>query len=213
MRIAISQPYFFPYLGYFKLIKSVDKFVFFDDVQYIRRGWVNRNKIRHDDSIWLTVPVKKSSRNSLINEILIDSDWSYLVDKHKKTFLNIYGKSVETNSFYDFYGELKKHTMLNKLLCESIIWLSRKMGIKTEFLHSSNFPSNNKREHRIIDICKQLNATEYYNLPGGVKLYSEDFFMQNSIKLKFIETSMYKKISIIETIFLNDFNSEEFCFS
>ena len=213
MRIAISQPYFFPYLGYFKLIKSVDNFVFFDDVQYIRRGWVNRNKIRHDDSIWLTVPVKKSSRNSLINEILIDSDWSYLVDKHKKTFLNIYGKNIETNSFYDFYDELKKHTMLNKLLCESIIWLSRKMGIKTEFLHSSDFPSNNKKEHRIIDTCKQLNATEYYNLPGGVKLYSEDFFMQNSIKLKFIETSMYKKISIIETIFLNDFNSEEFCFS
>ena len=59
MKVAITQPYFFPYLGYFKLIESVDKFVFFDDVQYIRRGWVNRNKIRVKNPLWITVPVKK----------------------------------------------------------------------------------------------------------------------------------------------------------
>jgi hypothetical protein len=71
MKIAVMQPYFFPYLGYFKLINSVDAFVFFDDVQYIRRGWINRNKIRIKEPLWLTIRIKKCHIQTIIKIVFL----------------------------------------------------------------------------------------------------------------------------------------------
>ena len=204
MKIAISQPYFFPYLGYFKLIQSVDKFVFFDDVQYIRRGWVNRNKIRQDNPLWITVPVKKTSRESPINKIEIDNGWNEVVATHLKTFETIYGKKVKLNSLYDFYRSLSSDKSLNKMLCKTIKWVCDKLELKTELISSSEFPSNLKSQDRIIDICKKLGATQYFNLPGGVDLYDHEIFEKNNLSLYFIDTNKYNKISVIESIFNED---------
>lgn len=201
MKIAVMQPYFFPYLGYFKLINSVDKFVFFDDVQYIRRGWVNRNKIRLEKPLWLTVPVIKCDRDTSINAIEIDQEWEKLTQTHLKTFDTTYGKKAKQNGFYQYYSSLSSHTNLCKLLCESIQFVSRNLNIKTEFVYSSSMPSEEKAQDRIIDICKKLKATEYYNLPGGVSLYDPTIFQNNSIKIEFINTDIFPKISVIETIF------------
>ena len=204
MKVAITQPYFFPYLGYFKLIESVDKFVFFDDVQYIRRGWVNRNKIRVKNPLWITVPVKKTNRETPINKIQIDDDWDKVVSTHLKTFETTYGKKAKQNNFYDFYKSLCLDKSLNEMLCKSIKWVSQKLRIKTEFLSSSEFGSNLKSQDRIIDICKKLGATQYFNLPGGVHLYDHKSFQENNLSLHFVDTNQYSKISVIESIFNED---------
>jgi len=201
MKIAISQPYFFPYLGYFKLIQSVDKFVFFDDVQYIRRGWINRNKIRKNDPLWITIPIKKTSRNTRINQIEIDGEWNSIVNIHLKTFETTYGKKVKENDLYHFYASLSSYKSLNDLVCETIKWVCSQLKLKTQFIHSNDFPSDLKGQDRILDICKKLNATHYFNLPGGVDLYDESVFADQGIKLNFINTDIYTKISVIESIF------------
>lgn len=103
MRIAVQQPYFYPYLGYFKLISSVDKFVFFNDVQYIRRGWINRNRINVDN--YLTVPILKTKRSEIINNIKIDysTHWHY---KHCRTLETKYGKKCLEHPIYLFYKNI-----------------------------------------------------------------------------------------------------------
>jgi hypothetical protein len=198
MKIAVMQPYFFPYLGYFKLINSVDAFVFFDDVQYIRRGWINRNKIRINEPLWLTIPIKKCPRETIINKIEIDDSWS---NETLITFKTIYGKSVVDHPLFSYYSSLYNYKMLCPMLCDSIEWMSNFLNIKTNFFYSSNMPSEKKNKDRILDICKKLGATHYFNLPGGRDLYDEKIFEKEGIKLEFIDTDQYKKISVIESCF------------
>jgi hypothetical protein len=192
------QPYFFPYGGYYQLIKESDLFVILDDVQYIRRGWVNRNKIREEDPIYLTVPVKKCSQKSLITEVQIERGW---VDLHLKRFRFIYGKDIESHPLYRYYSSLDKWEYLSPMLANSILWTSNYLNINTRIVHSSDFPSEKKREARIIDLCKQLGGTHYLNLPGGRQLYTEEMFQKEGLKVEFIDTDSFKRISILESIF------------
>lgn len=190
------QPYFFPYAGYFQLIANVDLFVFLDDVQYIRRGWVNRNKIRKSDPIYLTVPVKKVSRETAINQIQIESDW---LPSHLKTFTRIFGKKIENNEVYKFYTKLDQWELLSPMLCESIQWMSKHLNINTQFKHASQYPSGKKGQDRILELCRKLGATSYVNLPGGINLYDEKDFEE--IELEFLNTDHHERISILETCF------------
>jgi len=198
MKIAIQQPYFYPYLGYFQLIKSVDKFVFFNDVQYIRRGWINRNRI--SENFYLSVPIKKSSQKTLINKIEIsyDNNWHY---KHCKSLEVKYGKYCEKNPVYLFYKNIPKYKFLVDLLKNSIKNVCDVLEIKTEFVDSEiiDIDENIRNKDRIIEICSRLKAKDYYNLPGGKKLYNKEDFRKNNIKLKFIDTSKIKnKFSILD---------------
>jgi hypothetical protein len=198
MKIAIMQPYFFPYTGYFKLISEVDTFVFLDDVQYIRRGWMNRNKINNSSPFYITVPVKKCPRNTLIKDIETIKGWSH---SHLKSFVHVYGKKVFSNSIYEYYKNFENYDLLNPMLCDSIIWMSKYLKLKTKFEYSSNFPSNKRGQERIIDICKKMSATTYCNLPNGNSIYSNEEFDKNNIMLKFINTEHHKHISILESCF------------
>ena len=104
--IAVMQPYFFPYIGYFQLINSVDKFIIYDDVNFINRGWVNRNNLlSNGNKLLVTVPLKKSSQNKLINEVEI----SYEVDwkgKFIKVFESLYKKSPYFNEVIELIGRI-----------------------------------------------------------------------------------------------------------
>jgi len=187
MKIAIQQPYFYPYFGYFKLIKSVDKFVFFNDVQYIRRGWVNRNRI--SNGLFITVPVCKSKRSDFINKIKIDysSNWHY---KHCRTLETRYGKKCTNHPIYLFYKNVQKYIYLVDLLKDSIMNVCEFLKIKTEFIDSEKIKINplSKKQQRIIEICNRLNCKSYYNLPGGKGLYSAEDFLSNEISIQFIQT-------------------------
>lgn len=203
MKIAIQQPYFYPYLGYFQLIQSVDLFVLFDDVQYIRRGWINRNKL--SENHYITVPIKKTKREEKIKNIKIsyETNWHY---KHCRFLETKYGKYCCDHPIYTHYKNINKHIYLCNLLEESLKITCNFLKIKTVFLKSSEMSeiNNLKSEKKIIEICKKFNAKEYYNLPGGKRLYDENNFKKNNIKLNFIETNQLKnKLSILDVVFKN----------
>ena len=201
MRVAIMQPYFFPYSGYFQLMSSVDLFIYLDDVQFVRRSWMTRNKISDPSGlaqIYLNVPVKKAHRSATIKEIEVFGPW---VDRHKKTFLHVYGKKVERNPFYGFYGSLDEYVNLNEMLIRSLGEVAGILGIRCDFVRSSELKSEGCSSERIISLCKSVGAKEYYNLPGGVELYDHDVFADHGLGLHFIDTSHQKKISVLESIF------------
>ena len=193
------QPYFFPYINYFELMSSVDTFVFFDDVQYIRRGWVNRNRIRRSDggTQYITVPTTKAARSEKINNISIaNNEW---VNQHTKTFLTLYGKKAESHYLFNLYRSLSNYSSLSDMLCHTLASTASYLGIQVQFLKSSQLPSDSTRTDRLIEICKTLGASTYINAAGGRDLYKEEDFMAHSIELKFVEpTSHHNKLSIID---------------
>ena len=192
MTIAIMQPYFFPYIGYFQLINAVDKFIIYDDVNFINKGWINRNNIlANGRPLLITIPLKEASQNKLINGIDISCD--------KKTIGKII-KTIEINykkaPFFDVFGLVKEclenipgtisdyNVRILKAICAYI-------GISTIFVDSSSLYLNKelKGEQRIVDICVKEKADKYINPIGGTGLYSKNLFTAHGIKLNFMNNS------------------------
>lgn len=191
MKLAIMQPYIFPYIGYFQLINAVDKFVILDDVNFIMRGWINRNRILVNGKEHLfSIPLKKASQNKLIFECeLAEGNWKV---KFLKTIKLCYNKAP----FYrDCLGVISSilssnENNLSKWLSFQIKVICNYLNIKTEIVDSSRLYSNQhlKAQEKIIDICKQERAEIYYNAIGGKDLYNSDDFKKNNIKLHFLNT-------------------------
>lgn len=192
MKLGIMQPYFLPYIGYWQLLNAVDKYVIYDDVNYIKGGWINRNRILiGKEPKYLTIKLNGASPNKLINEIEIG-----LSLKDRKKLL----KSVEENYkkapfFKEVFPVIEKiinneEKNLAKFIEFSLKEICNYLGITTELIVSSTLKKNNslKAQDKVIEICKELNATEYYNAIGGQELYSYNDFEKNGIKLNFLET-------------------------
>ena len=203
MKVAINQPYFFPYLGYFKLIQECDVFVVFNDVQYIRRGWINRNRIRcnNKEFQYLTVPIDKSCRTTIIKDIKInyDNDWHNL---HKNQLLSSYGK--KSKCILDIYDTMPPSEFLVDILIFTLEKMCNVLGIKRQFVLSSEIPyvsqGTTGPSDRLLSICKHLNANEYLNLSGGQKLYNSETFLRHNVKLRFISTEHPNQLSIIDYV-------------
>lgn len=183
------QPYFFPYLGYFHLIKSVDKFIFFDDVDYINRGWINRNRILLNNSDHLiTVPVSNGSQNSKINQVLISED-SRLMRKLNSTLGAAYAKAPYKTTILELFNEsLSGQKSISEAAEKSVQLVLNYLGIRSNSQKSSDGYDNAylKGQDRILDICLKERANSYHNLIGGKDLYSRESFMAKGIDLKFI---------------------------
>ena len=201
MTIGIMQPYFLPYIGYFQLIKEVDKYVIYDDVNYINKGWINRNNILLNGQKYLfTLSLLGASQNKLINEIAVENNQSKLL----KTIENAYKKApyfenvfAVIQSIFDY-----ENKNLSKFVGNSIIQIADYLDIKTTFVYSSEIEKDNtlKGQEKILQICKILGVTNYINTIGGQELYDKDIFKQNNIELHFLKTEAieYKQ-------FKNDF--------
>lgn len=198
MKIGIMQPYFMPYIGYWQLINAVDKFVILDDVNYIMRGYINRNSILLDGKPYrFTLPVEKASQNKLIKETTLS-----FTQKNKEDFLktisNAYRKSPSFENVMPLVMEVVKNTEidLTGFIRFSIEKVAAYLGIETEILLSSHIDKDNtlKAEKRIIEICKKLGADIYINPCGGRVLYKHSDFEREGIKLFFLET---KKENIV----------------
>lgn len=218
MKIAVMQPYLFPYIGYFQLIKAVDKFVIFDDVSYINKGWINRNNILVNGSPHLfTVPLKKSSQNKLINEIEVSDDrnWS---EKFLKTLQAAYSKAPNFNEVYSLVEGVVNSgiTNLSDFLKNSLLKVLGFLEINTRIVDSSSVYNNIelKAQERIIDICKQEKADGYVNPIGGMELYERNAFKEKGIELSFLQTGNVKykqfsaefipNLSVIDVMMFND---------
>lgn len=190
--VGIMQPYFFPYIGYWQLLNAVDRYVIFDDVSYINRGWINRNRINVNGTPkYINVPMLKASQNKLINEIEISND----LNEYEKILTTIRYNYVKAPFFNDFFPILKdiikyQSDNLADYLINSIKGICRYLDIKTEILISSELDKNNdlRGEEKILQICDILNATDYYNAIGGMELYHSEKFSEKNIKLHFLKT-------------------------
>lgn len=192
------QPYFYPYIGYFELMAAVDVFVLFSDVQYQRKGWINRNKIKGK---YLTVPVRKAPQQTNINKIEIcEGDWHEL---HLKTLLRTFGKSVLDHPVYHHYQSLPTFTHLHELLRNTLEHSAQFLRIDTQIVEVSVLPEEDSQltsgEQKIIGICKALGADTYVNAVGGKHLYSEGSFYRHGLNLEFMPPTDYpNKNSILE---------------
>jgi len=199
------QPYFLPYIGYWQLINSVDKFVILDDVQYITKGWINRNKIYIDGKEqWITIPLEKANRNKLINELKICSSNNWK-PKLQRTIEYNFKKSPNFEEGFQLFNTIInfKTNDLTTFLVRSIKLICKYLDIETEILIASKISNENNLlgEERILHLCHRLKAIEYVNLPGGKNLYDKYNFKNNNIYLKFIKENKNKK-SILELIMM-----------
>jgi hypothetical protein len=220
MKIAIMQPYFMPYIGYFQLINAVDKFVIYDDVNYINRGWVNRNKVLiNGKSSMITVPLKEASQNKLINEIEVYSNEKWK-QKMLKTIELAYKKAPHLNLVYPLLNKIINNNAatISEFNFTGIKAICDYLGITTSLVSSSEMYANNKLkgQYRILDICIREKANHYINPTGGMELYSNEVFSKEGISLSFIisELRPYKqfKNEFIPALSLIDvmmFNSTE----
>tara|TARA_B100001057_G_C22590495_1_gene848781 strand:+ start:188 stop:880 length:693 start_codon:yes stop_codon:yes gene_type:complete len=216
-RIAISQPYLFPYVGYYQLFNCADEFIFLDDANFIKGGFVNRNFIICNKKITrFNIPIHKKSSNRPIN------DHYYFINKtqFKNLILEGYSKSKNFSVIYDLISNIIEIDDQNVSLINirSIEMVYKFLGFnKTFYLSSKILPRGKyKKEDWIIEICKKLNSTNYINSEGGKDLYELDYFKSNGIKLEFLKpnfleyhqgiTSFTKGLSIIDILMNSDIN-------
>lgn len=191
------QPYFLPYPGYYFLYKYVDLFVILDDVQFNRRGYIHRNKfIIGNHCSWVSLPLKKNSRHKKINNLEFNkqsSQYAKFLDIMKKHF------STPTLSFLEndlTNLELSPLNYINNLNKK----VTKYFGINKKTILSSTLNTSDlKGEEKIIEICKKLKASEYFNLSGGKKLYNKNNFQKQGIKIYFLK-EFKEKISILNYI-------------
>jgi hypothetical protein len=221
MKVGIMQPYFFPYLGYFSLIKHTDKFILFDPVQFIRHGWIERNRVLKQNDGWLyvQVPILNKGREVIIKDLLIDNsqDWK------KKIFSQLQPYRKEA----PYYFRVIK--MLNEILAneyetivdlnfETIKHICKYLDIDKEISVFSNMNLDIKEamapDEWALNICKTLkNVKEYWNPPGGRSFFDKSKYDRAGIDLKFqtVDLPAYNQnrenfepgLSIIDVIMFN----------
>lgn len=209
------QPYLFPYIGYFQLLNVVDVFVVYDDVNYIKKGFINRNSLLVNGvGHPFTFPIIGASQNKKINEL----NFAEQSQKFIKSLKNNYSKAP----FFEIVLELIekiidfKEKNVSGFLVNSLIKICNYLQISTKILVSSQLKiaTNEKASSRIEAICKNFKATEYYNAIGGKSLYNREDFEKHGIKLQFLKTDLihYEQfdnefvpwLSIIDVMMFND---------
>ncbi len=218
-KVAIMQPYLFPYIGYWQAINAVDEYVLYDDVTYIKGGWINRNNILlNGQSHLITLPLENSSSFKLINEIFVTSNIK-IKEKLCKTIYMAYSKAPYFEWVYPIIEKsIIKDGIISEIIYETILGICDYIGIKTKILLSSKIDKNSelKAEEKVINIVTKLNGKIYINAIGGQELYNKENFNKNNIDLYFIKTNSveYKQfnnafvpnLSIIDVLM---FNSKE----
>lgn len=221
MKLGIMQPYFFPYLGYFSLIKHTDKWVVFDTAQYINRGWINRNRILSQSAegiSHITVPVIKQSRNTRIKDKIIDNTKAWKtrimgqVDFYKKRaefFPEIHNLIEEIFSL-----EIENISTLNIIAIEKVCnYLKLEFDYTIYSKSMTEITSVNEPDEWALEISKEMDASEYINLPGGKSFFDKSKFFKAGIELKFlthklnpyktVTRNFFPRLSILDVMMCN----------
>jgi hypothetical protein len=189
MTLAVMQPYLFPYLGYFQLVQAADTFVFYDDVNFIKNGWVNRNRILMNGAAnYLTLQLRDASPFKKINEIRFTDNRPKLM----KTIDQAYRKAP----CFEAVRPVVEATLtmdtdrLSELAARSVQEISAYLGSSTAFQvssvdHASTFGMD--RTERILALCRSNSATHYVNAPGGRALYDKEVFGLAGVELSFLQ--------------------------
>jgi hypothetical protein len=218
VKLAIMQPYFLPYIGYFQLINAADKFVIYDNIKFTKMGWINRNRILvNGQDAYITLPIERDSDDLDVRERSLAERWP----SERKTMLNritgAYRKAPNFKFIYPLIEEciLFDEKNLFKFIFHSLILVNEYLQIRTPVIVSSTTLIDHelRAEKKVKAICKAMNATEYLNPIGGFDLYQKDDFRREGIELYFIKSGdiIYKQfdhpfvpqLSIIDVMMFN----------
>ncbi|MFM6938753.1 MAG: WbqC family protein [Aquirufa sp.] len=190
MSVAIMQPYFFPYLGYFQLVQAVDDFVFYDDVMFIKKGWINRNRILMQGKEFLfTIPLEKQSQNKTIRETNV----AWGPEFPTKLIVQLHAAYKKSPFFDQVMPRIEalfaqKPESMAELAGKSIELVWQYLGLEKRFHYSSELADSQAegRAERLIHLTKKLGASQYINALNGQSLYEKDFFAAKGVDLSFI---------------------------
>ena len=197
-KVAILQSNYIPWKGYFDMIRMVDEFILYDDMQYTRRDWRNRNKIKTPNGLsWLTIPVEvKGKYFQKINETLIsEPTWA---KNHWATIKQFYSKTKFFKEYKDVFENFYLKTeerYLSIVNYELIKIISEILGIKTKISWSSDYELVDGKTERLLSLAQQAGATEYLSGPAAKDYIVDSFFEDAGIKLSWMDYSGYPEYS------------------
>ncbi len=223
-KIIITQSNYIPWKGYFDSINTADTFIIYDEMQYTRRDWRNRNQIKTPDGIrWLTIPVEvKGKYFQKISETKIsDKDWG---KNHWNTIRHNYGKALYFKDYGEIFESLYLNTdeeYLSRVNYKFISAVCGILDIRTEMIQSAEFELPEDRNERLIHICKKCGATDYYSGPSAQSYMDLEMFEKENIKVHWFDYSGYPEyrqlngefvhaVSIIDLIFNEGPDSKKF---
>ena len=194
MKVAIMQPYFFPYIGYFQLIKHSDLFVLFDDVQYIRHGWVNRNRILKPDKDWqyIIAPLQDHQQSTLIKDIKVQDgdDWKIKIIRqieHYKKRSPFYKETIQIIDECFNADNNNSLAKFNALALQKICsYIELPLNLKISSEENYDYSNINDAGEWALRICEQIGAKTYINPSGGKDLFDPQKYMQSNIELCFL---------------------------
>lgn len=217
-KIAILQSNYIPWKGYFDIINSVDEFIFYDEMQYTKNDWRNRNKIKTQNGLqWLTIPCETkgsiSNDQRICDTKITDKRWA---KKHWNSIQNAYAKAPyfkeNKNWVEDIYKSLEEEDFLCKVNYKFIYAICNYLGIKTKLSFSQDYGLIEGKTERLVDLVQKAGGTEYLSGPAAKDYIEEDLFKNENIKLSWMDYSGYKEypqlfppfehgVSILDLIF------------
>jgi len=191
MKLAIMQPYFLPYIGYFHLLRSVDVMVLYDNIKYTKKGWINRNRIlQNNKEALVTLPLKNDSDHLDVCQRRLAENFD-----RAKMLQQFHAAYLQAPFFPETWPLVQNiltcdKTNLFDFLHHSIVAICAHLGLQTKILVSSSIAINHelKGEKKVLALCQQLKAEHYINTIGGQHLYSKAEFLDQKIKLNFIRS-------------------------
>lgn len=201
-RLAIMQPYFFPYIGYFQLIAAVDQFVVYDNIKYTKKGWINRNRmLQNGKDVMFSLPLKRDSDFLDVRERELAADFNR--DKLLNQFKGAYRHAPYFEQTFPLIEQIVRHEEVNlfSYLHYSIARTCEHLGITTEIKISSAISIDHelKNQAKVLALCDVLAASTYVNAIGGAELYSKEDFQENGIELKFIKSKSFEYVQFGDT--------------
>ncbi len=226
-KIMVTQSNYIPWKGYFDAINKVDLVVLYDEMQYTRRDWRNRNKIKTPNGLkWLSIPVKvKGKYFQKINEMeVLDNSWA---SKHWKTIYHTYSKAPYFNRYGDFFEALYKEaeslTLLSDINLLFLSGISQLLNIDTEFAWSRDFDIRGDKSEKLLNICLDAGASDYYTGPAAKGYMDVGLFQEKGVEVHWLDYSKYPSypqlygdfehgVTILDTIFMVGVEDSSFFF-
>ena len=226
MKVAIMQPYFLPYIGYFQLIAAVDQFIVYDNIKYTKKGWINRNRIlRKGKDVVFSLPLKAASDYLHVCQRELAADFNRI--KLLNQFRDAYRSAPYFSKVFPLIEQIVQYenTNLFHFLHYSIVQICAHLGITTAIEISSALAIDHslKGEDKVLALCGAVGGSVYVNAIGGTELYSKNAFAEKNIDLKFIRSKIFEYpqfdnvfvpwLSIIDVLMFNRIDDVRACTS
>ncbi len=220
MRLAIMQPYFLPYIGYFQLIGAVDRFIVYDNIKYTKKGWINRNRmLRNGQDVMFSLPLKAGADHLDVCERELAADFSR--DKLLAQFEGAYRRAPHFASTFGLLQDIIRHEDGNLFgyLHHALRLTCAHLGLDTEIRVSSGLDIDHtlKAEDKVLALCEAAGASTYINSIGGQALYDRERFAAHGVQLRFLQSRSWEYpqssqpfvpwLSIVDVLMFNDIDT------